>query len=188
MGRGPIRAEPHCICYRNTTYPVCSSGSGLPTALPYIVSPSLRNRRSKCIERSNATSMDARSYIVHSSFAVMLPLHFAMLAITSEAPLRTIWAGLVYALRQHLGTKPTPISASPPFPKWRFVRFLLPLTAGATIPGLLWFIAISLAPYVSTQRKTGQTELISVAELQMSLHYGTRMHSSLTSSQSGYSN
>lgn len=84
-------------------------------------------------------------YIVHASFAIILPLHFVFLRLTTKIPLRAYWAGLVHALQQHLHPSSSALQAAS-FPKWQFVRFLLLLTAGANLPGLLWFMAVSLAP------------------------------------------
>ncbi|TFY62906.1 hypothetical protein EVJ58_g3555 [Rhodofomes roseus] len=73
----------------------------------------------------------------------MLPLHLAFLAITARESPRELWLQLTSALRQHLsppGVRPTE------FPKRRFAWLLTVLTIGVTVPGLLWFIAVSLAP------------------------------------------
>ncbi|OBZ79182.1 hypothetical protein A0H81_01091 [Grifola frondosa] len=85
-------------------------------------------------------------YIVHSSFVVMFPLHFLYLLLFSKNSPRAIWAGLMFAMKRHLS--PTDVSAypQPKFPTWRFVRLLLYLTVGMTVPSLLWFVAVSLAP------------------------------------------
>ncbi|KZT65601.1 hypothetical protein DAEQUDRAFT_716388 [Daedalea quercina L-15889] len=82
-------------------------------------------------------------YIVHSSFAIMLPLHLAFLAMTTRQYPRELWILLISALRQHL----SPARIRPAeFPRRRFAWLLTFLTIGATMPGLLWFIAVSLAP------------------------------------------
>ncbi|OCH96120.1 hypothetical protein OBBRIDRAFT_787568 [Obba rivulosa] len=86
-------------------------------------------------------------YIVHSSFAIMFPLHALYLAMSST-PFSPCWADLTLALKQHLcstgvtGCKDRNSS----FPTKRFVGLILLLTAGMTIPSLLWFIAVTLAP------------------------------------------
>ena len=83
------------------------------------------------------------SYIVHSSFTIMLPLHFVFLAVTARQSPRELWALLINTLRQHL----TPLGVRPTeFPTRRFAWLLTFLTIASNIPGLLWFMAVSLAP------------------------------------------
>ncbi|KAI0932160.1 hypothetical protein AcW2_000859 [Taiwanofungus camphoratus] len=88
-------------------------------------------------------------YIVHSCFALMFPLHIIFLILSPKRSLRTLWAGLIFAIKRHLssassGTLGT--STSSKFPAWKFLRLVMLLTAGTTIPSLLWFIAVPLAP------------------------------------------
>ncbi|KAI0651895.1 hypothetical protein C8Q79DRAFT_64466 [Trametes meyenii] len=87
-------------------------------------------------------------YVVHSSFALLFPLHLLYLRLTSEHSLRLLWASVLAAVRKHL--KPRASSAalvdSANFPRRRFYRLLAYLTTGLTLPGLLWFIAVTLAP------------------------------------------
>ncbi|KZT02682.1 uncharacterized protein LAESUDRAFT_661140 [Laetiporus sulphureus 93-53] len=84
-------------------------------------------------------------YIVHSSFAIMLPLHVLFLTLSGKNSPRALWAGLMLALRQHLSPPTGPVTQSSDFPTWRLARLLSFLTAGMTFPALLWFIAVSLA-------------------------------------------
>lgn len=91
-------------------------------------------------------------YVVHSAFAVMLPLHFAFLMVSSKESPRALWAGLMVALKEHLyphesltATSASRI-ATHPFRTRRFALLLGLLTIGATAPGLLWFCAVTLAP------------------------------------------
>jgi len=83
-------------------------------------------------------------YIVHSCFAMMLPMHFLILMLSSKQSPRALWDGLMFALRNHLHGEHS--GQSPAFPTWKFLRLLLLLTAGVTVPSLLWFIAVPLAP------------------------------------------
>ncbi|KAI0669857.1 hypothetical protein C8Q78DRAFT_1038107 [Trametes maxima] len=87
-------------------------------------------------------------YVVHSSFALLFPLHLLYLRLTSEHSLRSLWSSVLVAVHKHLA--PTASSAtlidSTNFPRNRFYRLLAYLTTGITLPGLLWFIAVTLAP------------------------------------------
>ncbi|KAI8995668.1 hypothetical protein BD414DRAFT_410561 [Trametes punicea] len=86
-------------------------------------------------------------YIVHSSFAILFPLHLLYLSMLSEHSLRSLWTSVLFAVTTHLSPKASssPVS-EPSFPTWRFSRLLASLTVGMTLPGLLWFIAVTLAP------------------------------------------
>lgn len=83
-------------------------------------------------------------YIVHSFFAVMFPVHFLYLSLTSKHTPRAIWNGLILGLRNRISpSSPHPSSV---FPIWRLLRLILLLTAGMSVPSLCWFAAIPLAP------------------------------------------
>lgn len=86
------------------------------------------------------------SYIVHSAFAIIFPLHFFYLTITSSASPRSIYAGLHLALSEHISY--TRFDRPLKFPTWGFIRLSTILAVSVAIPGLLWFIAVTLAPYV----------------------------------------
>ncbi|KAI0363898.1 hypothetical protein BV20DRAFT_64932 [Pilatotrama ljubarskyi] len=85
-------------------------------------------------------------YIVHSSFTILFPLHLLYLHITSQHSVRSLWASVLHTLRRQLSQASSATTAKPNFPTWRFCRFLAVLTTGLTLPGLLWFIAVTLAP------------------------------------------
>ncbi|KAL6309937.1 hypothetical protein BKA93DRAFT_814298 [Sparassis latifolia] len=90
-------------------------------------------------------------YVVHSAFMLMLPMHFVYLALFAKESPRALWAGLMFALKEHLSLPSNDVSTPRPalsstFPTWRFWRLLSFLTAGMTVPSLLWFSAVSLAP------------------------------------------
>ncbi|KAH9858171.1 hypothetical protein C2E23DRAFT_865114 [Lenzites betulinus] len=86
-------------------------------------------------------------YIVHSSFAVLFPLHLLYLRVFSQYSPGLLWISVLDAARRHLTPK-TATSTTPDliFPAGRFYRLLAYLTTGLTLPGLLWFIAVTLAP------------------------------------------
>lgn len=74
----------------------------------------------------------------------MFPLHFLYLAVfTKEAP-SAVWAGLLYALNQHI--VPTRFDKAYTFPRWGFLRLATILAMAMAVPALLWFIAVMLAP------------------------------------------
>ncbi|KIP03972.1 hypothetical protein PHLGIDRAFT_94162 [Phlebiopsis gigantea 11061_1 CR5-6] len=83
-------------------------------------------------------------YIVHSAFAIIFPLHFFYLTITSSASPRSIYAGLHLALSEHISS--TRFDRPLKFPTWGFIRLSTILAVSVAIPGLLWFIAVTLAP------------------------------------------
>ncbi|KAI0639445.1 hypothetical protein C8Q77DRAFT_64115 [Trametes polyzona] len=83
-------------------------------------------------------------YIVHSSFSVLFPLHLLYLCVVSKYSLNELWISVLDAARRHL--TPKSASATTIFPTGRFYRLLAYLTTGLTLPGLLWFIAVTLAP------------------------------------------
>lgn len=82
-------------------------------------------------------------YLVHSSFAIIFPLHLLYLAVTTKYTTTALFRGLQLAITNHLS--PTPRSGSRSFPTFKFCRLVMALTAGITLPGLLWFASISLA-------------------------------------------
>jgi len=82
-------------------------------------------------------------YLVHSSFAIIFPLHLLYLAVTTKYTTAALFRGLQLAITNHLS--PTSCSESRSFPTFKFFRLVMALTAGITFPGLLWFASISLA-------------------------------------------
>lgn len=90
--------------------------------------------------------MALSSYIVHSAFMIMCPLHFLFLSITSKESPRAFYHGLRLALAEHI----TPSFFDQPgmFPTWGFIRLSVCLALAIAVPALLWFVAITYAPYV----------------------------------------
>ncbi|KAJ7293558.1 hypothetical protein C8J57DRAFT_1043403 [Mycena rebaudengoi] len=78
-------------------------------------------------------------YLVHSSFAVIFPLHLLYLTATTKYSAAALCNGVTVALANHLAPQQRA------FPRYQFLRLILALTVGLTYPGLLWFAAISLA-------------------------------------------
>lgn len=77
----------------------------------------------------------------------MCPLHFLFLTITSKKSPRAIHRGLYVALTEHIA--PTIFDIPLSFPAWGFVRLIVILAVSIAIPALLWFIAVTQAPYVT---------------------------------------
>ena len=88
----------------------------------------------------------AHSYIVHSAFAIMCPLHFLFLLIQSKHSPRAIFRGLYACLCEHIA--PTIFDRPGAFPTWGFVRLGVILSISIAIPALLWFVAVTQAPLV----------------------------------------
>ncbi|KAF8622464.1 hypothetical protein AX15_006985 [Amanita polypyramis BW_CC] len=76
-------------------------------------------------------------YVVHSSFALIFPLHLIYLTLTGYST-SSLLKGLSLAITDHL-------SSSDSFPLYPLTRLSLLLFIGLTCPALLWFIAVSLA-------------------------------------------
>ncbi|KAF5356042.1 hypothetical protein D9756_003748 [Leucocoprinus leucothites] len=84
-------------------------------------------------------------YLVHSSFAIIFPLHFLFLAATTKYTITGLLSGLQLAITNHLSPNSTDSSGSRAFPKLKFTWLIVALTIGITLPAVLWFGAISLA-------------------------------------------
>lgn len=67
------------------------------------------------------------------------------MAKSSDSP-RSIYNGLRFALTEHISA--TRFDKHLSFPIWGFVRLAVILAVSIAVPALLWFIAITLAPYV----------------------------------------
>ena len=84
------------------------------------------------------------SYIVHSSIAIIFPLHLLYLVLTTSASLESLLAGLSLAVKIHFAPSNTGRLAT--FPYGRFLRLTAFLTFGLNFPSLLWFVSVSLSP------------------------------------------
>ncbi|KAI0322634.1 hypothetical protein OF83DRAFT_540170 [Amylostereum chailletii] len=86
-------------------------------------------------------------YIVHSAFALSLPLHLLFLVLRDRISAKAYIHGLAFAFKSHLA--PSHRNAIPvaqtSFPTRAFVRIIALLTIGYTLPGLLWFTSITLS-------------------------------------------
>ena len=85
------------------------------------------------------------SYIVHSSFLTIFPLHATYLSLTTGRPIKHYISGLSLAIKRHIAENPTEHDDAK-FPWPRFATMLVLMTIGVTLPALLWFCAVSLAP------------------------------------------
>ncbi|KAI5898240.1 uncharacterized protein SCHCODRAFT_02744507 [Schizophyllum commune H4-8] len=85
-------------------------------------------------------------YVVHSSFAISFPLHVLYLRTTTKYTLSGLLSGLKLAITDHLAPKGVQPYTGTSFPYRKFITLVLTLTLGMTLPGLLWFAAVSLAP------------------------------------------
>ena len=85
------------------------------------------------------------SYVVHSSFSIIFPLHVVYLSLTTGRPVKYYTSGLSLAIKRHIARNPTePEDTKFPWP--RFAAMVGLMTLGVTVPALLWFCAVSLAP------------------------------------------
>ncbi|KII86460.1 hypothetical protein PLICRDRAFT_165023 [Plicaturopsis crispa FD-325 SS-3] len=101
------------------------------------------------------TTLDYRQpylifYIVHSAFFVLFPLHILYLIVVGKHTSQSLLAGLSIAVSRHLSKTPPSSAACYSSPSVRQALYLslpiiLGLTIGLTVPGLMWFAAISLA-------------------------------------------
>jgi hypothetical protein len=128
---------------------VCPNDARLPPALLSLVRLSFIHLSiPPAIYRLSASFA---SYVVHSSFIIIFPAHLLYLA-THQNP-RHLVQGVINAIKLHLAPKSQKpsVSLSSPFPTYKFARLAVLCTVGATVPALLWFASVSLAPYVLPQ-------------------------------------
>ncbi|KAI0068224.1 hypothetical protein BV25DRAFT_1793344 [Artomyces pyxidatus] len=88
-------------------------------------------------------------YVVHSSFITIFPLHLAFLAVKTQSPVEPLLSGLFFAIKTQFAPHAQRHAATihrSPFPTFRFLRLIVLLTVGVTVPGLLWFASVSLSP------------------------------------------
>lgn len=107
---------------------------------------------------TTVTNLRNGSYTVHCAFAIMCPLNFLFLMAKSSDSPRSIYNGLRFALTEHISA--TRFDKPLSFPVWGFVRLAVILAVSISIPALLWFIAITLAPYVHLHPSCYQCKLI----------------------------
>ncbi|EIM83461.1 uncharacterized protein STEHIDRAFT_63538 [Stereum hirsutum FP-91666 SS1] len=89
------------------------------------------------------------NFVAHSSFSIIFPLHLLYLVVWTGHSHRRLLNGLRIAITKHLEPPSrrsgTPLSRTP-FPTFKFVRLVFLMTLGVTIPALMWFAAVSMAP------------------------------------------
>ncbi|KZP31368.1 hypothetical protein FIBSPDRAFT_1037809 [Athelia psychrophila] len=83
-------------------------------------------------------------YVVHSSFAIIFPLHFLYLIVIEKHSPRGLIDGLRTAITAHMTSSQLPARSSP-FPTRPFIILSVILTVTYSLPALLWFISITLA-------------------------------------------
>lgn len=83
---------------------------------------------------------------MHSSLTIIFPLHLLYLLATTEHTATSLLKGLRLAITNHL--VPDTGFTAVKFPYYKFFRLAIVLTVGITLPGLLWFAAVSLASSV----------------------------------------
>ncbi|TEB35071.1 hypothetical protein FA13DRAFT_1438554 [Coprinellus micaceus] len=123
------------LCRRESAHTVCANEPPIPTPILPLVRLQITSH--PCWHSPFS------SYVVHSTFSLIFPLHLLYLKLTTPYTVSEILKGLSIAVTKHL----TPRDAPRPhrFPRFAFVRLVSLLTIGVTYPGLLWFAAISLA-------------------------------------------
>jgi len=86
-------------------------------------------------------------YLVHSSFAVIFPIHLLYLTATTKYTISSLSKGVLFAITNHLTPEASTSSrfSLTMFPRWQFLRLIFALTVGVTLPALLWFASVSLA-------------------------------------------
>jgi len=86
-------------------------------------------------------------YAAHSSLIFIFPVHLLYLHASSTRPVSAYCRGLSAAVKQHLsrGTALVSLPNERPFPTARLISIISWCTLGITVPGLLWFAAITLA-------------------------------------------
>jgi hypothetical protein len=87
-----------------------------------------------------------RSYIAHSSFTFVLPVHLLYLKYSTGTSPSTYLSSLWSVMQHQILTRQPGSSSS--FPWLRYAAFVTLLTSGMTCPALLWYASVSLAPYV----------------------------------------
>jgi hypothetical protein len=96
-------------------------------------------------------SQVVNSYMVHSSFSIIFPLHLLYLKISSRHSPKSYLKGIATAIRAqstdqvHHTTHEDDLS---PLYSKEFLLLIFYLTIGVTLPGLLWFISVTRASCV----------------------------------------
>ncbi|KAK7058981.1 hypothetical protein VNI00_001605 [Paramarasmius palmivorus] len=84
-------------------------------------------------------------YIVHSSFSISYPCHLLYLKFTKPYTSSQLWQGVKLATANRIRQNAPQSSRNAEFPLASFIYLILALTAGLTVPSLLWFAAIAIA-------------------------------------------
>ena len=122
---------------------VCSNKFELSATLPTLVRLSAPSNF-----QINANIDLVISYIAHSTMSLVLPLHLIYLHITSPLRTKAYLRSLSLAVKGHLSRGiPVTTLENATLPLRRLVTVISWCTFGITVPGLLWFAAITLASY-----------------------------------------
>jgi hypothetical protein len=125
---------------------VCSDITGLPAFVLSLVS----RQTTRWFSHANS-QFKLYSYIVHSSFILLFPLHLGYLLLTTHHSFGTLLSNLSSTISTQLtsrGFQESRTIHSSQFLLSRFLVVVLIMTALYSIPALLWFIAVVYAPYV----------------------------------------
>ncbi len=76
------------------------------------------------------------------SFAIIFPLHLLYLTRTTGVPASRYLQGIKMSLSQLLVR-----GLGDVFPTGRFITLVGSVTLGATVPGVMWYISVTFAPY-----------------------------------------
>lgn len=81
---------------------------------------------------------------MHSAFFVLFPLHYLYLITVGKHSSVALNRGLRHALKLHVA--PMSFDKAHGVPVWGLTRLVVILTITVSVPALLWFVAITLAP------------------------------------------
>ncbi|PVF97310.1 hypothetical protein CPB86DRAFT_785943 [Serendipita vermifera] len=87
-------------------------------------------------------------YIAHSCFSLIFPLHLALLKVVSDKPTSYYISLMLHTFRINFPITTDPNTTRSAFLTQKIVTTIL-LTIAIALPGLLWYIAVSLGPSIS---------------------------------------
>jgi hypothetical protein len=88
------------------------------------------------------------SFVVHTAFALIFPLHLLFLVLTVPVSVESLLAGLSLAVKVHFSPNNQDLLTTlrSPFPHVHFLKLIALLTLALSIPSVLWFVSVSLSP------------------------------------------
>lgn len=108
----------------------------LPQTLLSLVSPPI----------SSSAIQPPHSYVAHSSFALVFPLHLLYLVASSDKSAHFYLSQLSHTLASHFSQRR---EEQPSFPYTRLLYVVLLMLLGLTGPGLLWYCSVSMSSYAA---------------------------------------